>query len=59
LAGNLVKPLLSLYGTKWRERRNVEIIACKLELLKNPIIYFINQEISAEREISIANVSAP
>jgi hypothetical protein len=29
------------------------IIACKLELFKNPIIDFINQEISAEREISI------
>ncbi len=28
---------------------NVEIIACKLELFKNPIIDFINQEISAER----------
>jgi hypothetical protein len=27
-------------------------------LLKNPIIYFINQEISAERERSIAIVSA-
>jgi hypothetical protein len=38
---------------------NVEIIACKLELFKNPIIYFINQEISAERERSIAIVSAP
>jgi hypothetical protein len=37
---------------------NVEIIACKLELLKNPIIDFINQEISAERERSIAIVSA-
>ncbi len=29
---------------------NVEIIACKLDLFKNPIIDFINQEISAERE---------
>jgi hypothetical protein len=38
---------------------NVEIIACKLELFKNPIIYFINQEISAERERSVAIVSAP
>ncbi len=38
---------------------NVEIIACKLELFKNLIIYFINQRISAEREISIAIVSAP
>jgi hypothetical protein len=27
---------------------DVEIIACKLELFKNPIIDFINQEISAE-----------
>ncbi len=27
---------------------NVEIIVCKLELFKNPIIDFINQEISAE-----------
>jgi hypothetical protein len=33
---------------------NIEIIACKLEMFKNPIIYFINQEISAERERSIA-----
>jgi hypothetical protein len=32
---------------------NVEIIACKLELFKNPIIDLINQEISAERERSI------
>jgi hypothetical protein len=32
---------------------NVESIGCKLELFKNPIIYFINQEISAERERSI------
>jgi hypothetical protein len=33
---------------------NVEIIACKLELLfKNPINDFINQEINAERERSI------
>ncbi len=38
---------------------NVEIIACKLELFQNPIIYFINQDISAERERSIAIVSAP
>jgi hypothetical protein len=38
---------------------NVEIIACKLELFKNPITDFINQEISAERERSIAIVSAP
>jgi hypothetical protein len=38
---------------------NVEIIACKLELLKNTIIDFRNQEISAERERSIAIVSAP
>jgi hypothetical protein len=39
--------------------KKVEIIACKLELFKNPIIDFINQEISAERERSIAIVSAP
>ncbi len=32
---------------------NVEIIAIKLQLFKNQIIYFINQEISAERERSI------
>jgi hypothetical protein len=32
---------------------NVEIIAGKLELFKNPIIDIINQEISAERERSI------
>ncbi len=31
----------------------VEIIACKLELFKNPTIDFINQEISAERERSL------
>jgi hypothetical protein len=37
---------------------NVEIIACQLELFKTPIIDFINQEISAERERSIAIVSA-
>ncbi len=36
---------------------NVEIIACKLVLFKNTIIGFINQEISAERERSIAIVS--
>jgi hypothetical protein len=34
------------------------MIACKLELFKSPIIDFINQEISAERERSIANVTA-
>ncbi len=38
---------------------NVEIIACKLELFTIPIIDFINQEISAERERSIAIVSTP
>jgi hypothetical protein len=38
---------------------NVEIIACKLELFISPIIVFINQEISVERERSIAIVSAP
>jgi hypothetical protein len=38
---------------------NVEIIACKFELFKKPIIYIIKQEISAERERSTANVSAP
>jgi hypothetical protein len=38
---------------------NEEIIACELELFKNPIIDFINQEISGERERSIAIVSAP
>ncbi len=32
---------------------NVEIIACKLELFEIPIIDFINQEISVERERSI------
>ncbi len=32
---------------------DVEIIACILELFKNPIIDFINQEISAENERSI------
>jgi hypothetical protein len=32
---------------------DIEIIACKLELYKNPIIDFINQEISAERERGI------
>jgi hypothetical protein len=37
---------------------NIESIECKLELFKNPIVYFINQEISPEREISIAIVSA-
>jgi hypothetical protein len=37
---------------------NVEIIACKLELFKNLIIDFINRDISAERERSIAIVSA-
>jgi hypothetical protein len=37
---------------------NKEINACK-ELFKNPIINLINQEISAERERSIAIVSAP
>ncbi len=31
----------------------VEIVACKLELLQKPIIDFINQEISTERERSI------
>jgi hypothetical protein len=38
---------------------NVEIIACKLELFKNPIIDFTNQEISAETERSIAILCAP
>jgi hypothetical protein len=38
---------------------NVNIIECKLELFKHPKIDFINQEISAERERSIAIVSAP
>jgi hypothetical protein len=37
----------------------VKVIACKLELFKNPIIDFKNQEISTERERSIAIVSAP
>jgi hypothetical protein len=32
---------------------NVDIIAFKLKLFKNPIIDFINQEIHAEREWSI------
>jgi hypothetical protein len=32
---------------------NVEIIAYKLELFENPIIDFINQEISVERDRSI------
>jgi hypothetical protein len=36
----------------------VEIIACKTEI-RNPIIDFKNQEISAEMERSIAIVSAP
>ncbi len=36
-----------------------EIIACKLELFKNPIIDFIIQEISTERENSTAIVSEP
>jgi hypothetical protein len=27
LAGNLVKPLLSLYGTEWRERGYVFLLA--------------------------------
>jgi hypothetical protein len=38
---------------------NLEIIACKLQLFKNPVIDFIKQEISAERERSIAIVSEP
>jgi hypothetical protein len=29
------------------------MIACKLELSTNPITYFINKEISAERERSM------
>jgi hypothetical protein len=33
--------------------KGVEIIACELELLKKPIIDFINHEISAERERSV------
>ncbi len=37
----------------------VEIIACQLELFINLIIDFINQEISVEKERSIAIVSAP
>jgi hypothetical protein len=37
---------------------NVEIIAGKFELFNAPIIDFINQEISAFRERSIAIVSA-
>jgi hypothetical protein len=32
---------------------NVEIIACNLELFKTPIIDFINEDFSAERERSI------
>ncbi len=40
----------------WTPRKliinDVEIIAYKLELFKNPIIYIINQEISAEGERS-------
>jgi hypothetical protein len=32
---------------------DVEIIACKLELFKNPIIDLLYQKFSAEREISI------
>jgi hypothetical protein len=35
----------------------VEIVACKLVFFKNTIIDFVNQEISAERERSIAIVS--
>jgi hypothetical protein len=31
----------------------MEIIACKFELIENPIIDFINQEISADWERSI------
>jgi hypothetical protein len=38
---------------------NIEIIACEFELLKNLIIDFINQEVSAESERSSAIVSAP
>ncbi len=41
----------------------VEIIPCKLELFKDPIFDFTNQEISAERErsnnLTSAIVSAP
>jgi hypothetical protein len=33
----------------------MEIIACKLELFKNPTVDFINQEISAEMERFIIN----
>jgi hypothetical protein len=33
---------------------NLEIMACKFELFENPIIDFMNQEISAERERSIS-----
>ncbi len=36
----------------------VEIIACKLEMFKTPIIDFINQEISAEREREINNLTS-
>ncbi len=37
---------------------NVEIIACKLALFKNPIIDFINQEISRKGEINCNCVCA-
>ncbi len=37
---------------------SVEMIASKLEFLKSLIIKFINQEISAKRERTIAIVSA-
>jgi hypothetical protein len=35
------------------KQEDKEIIVCKIELFKNPIIDLINQEISAERERSI------
>ena len=44
---------------KQTKLRSMSIIVCKLELFKNPINDFINQEISAERERSIAIVPAP
>jgi hypothetical protein len=53
LAGNLVKPLLSLYGTKWRERGNGLCMRIQLCEYKAPPLYYLTYGLLSLSFISI------
>jgi hypothetical protein len=57
LAGNLVKPLLSLYGTEWRER-GYGLWLTNIQGADNKLGQFLNQDIYRQPYNILASLKA-